>query len=333
MNDHCLLSPLPREYLMLEIDPQPHRNYMEFKPTEWGQLHTPVDGELSADILKEQAGLLETVTTADIDNAYRPLVDFILLSYANFKHTKKGRCAFLKKSLRSPFIIGFAGSVGVGKSTTARILQRMVGHALQEQDEKVQLITTDGFLYPNQVLKNRNLMSRKGFPESYDYTRLLNFLFDVRSGEPKVEAPQYSHAKYDVIDDEHITVEQPDILIVEGLNILQTNYPGYWTSREAVSDYFDFSLYLDADADIIEDWYIARFLKLQQEAKEKPEAYFYKYHDMNESEARAFARKVWNRVNLPNLIQNIAPTKHRADVILEKSADHSIGAIKIRNTL
>ena len=180
---------------MLEIDPQPHRNYMEFKPAEWGKLHTPVEGELPADVLKDQAGLLETVTTADINNAYRPLVDFILLSYANFKHMKAGRHEFLKEGRKSPFIIGFAGSVGVGKSTTGRILQSMLGHALKEQGERVQLITTDGFLYPNRVLEERGLMSRKGFPESYDYTRLLNFLFDVRSGIPKVEAPQYSHVK------------------------------------------------------------------------------------------------------------------------------------------
>ncbi|MCG8493064.1 MAG: type I pantothenate kinase [Sneathiellales bacterium] len=318
---------------MLEIDPQPHRNYVDYSPKQWGALHIADKKDLPAEELKKAAGLLEVVTDQDVQNVYRPLLDYIFLSYNSFQKMKDDRLKFLKEGHMSPFIIGFAGSVGVGKSTTGRILERLLSHALKEKGGRVQLMTTDGFLYSNETLVDRGLMSRKGFPESYDHVRLLNFLHDVRRGKEKVETPKYSHEKYNIIPGEKVVIDRPDILIMEGLNILQTYQNGFRTSHETVSDYFDFSLYLDADADIIEDWYITRFLRLRADARDNPEAFFYKYRDMNETEAKAFARKVWNRVNLPNLIQNIAPSKHRADVILEKVEDHSIGKIKVRNML
>src|SRR5690606_38574551 len=222
-----------------------------------------------------------------------------------------------------PYVIGIAGSVAVGKSTTARVLQALLSR--WPDHPRVELVTTDGFLWPNAVLEQRGLMERKGFPESFDRRRLLGFVADLKSGSSPVEAPVYSHQAYDVLPDEHRVVEAADIVILEGLNVLQGGGNGTY-----VSDYFDFSIYVDAHPEHVEEWYVERFLTFRDTAFQDPSNYFHRYASLTDEEARAEATRIWNEINKPNLEQNIAPTRERATLILNKSRDHSVDLVYLR---
>lgn len=232
-------------------------------------------------------------------------------------------------TIKTPFIIGIAGSVAVGKSTTARVLKELLTR--WPSSPKVDLITTDGFLYPNEVLRRNNLMDRKGFPDSYDVGAILRFLSGIKSGQRNVRAPVYSHLTYDVIDGEFVTIDRPDILIFEGINVLQTRQlPPDGKAIPVVSDFFDFSIYIDAEEELIHEWYIARFMRLRETAFRNPESFFHRYSKLSEDAARAIAEGLWSNINLKNLHENILPTRPRADLILKKGADHFVEEVALR---
>jgi type I pantothenate kinase len=234
-----------------------------------------------------------------------------------------------RKDGRVPYILGIGGSPAVGKSTTARVLRALL--ARWSDHPRVDLITTDGFLYPNVELERRGLMNRKGFPESFDTARLLNFLHDVKSGKERVEAPVYSHFHYDIMPGQTNIVDRPDILIVEGLNVLQpARMPKDGMAIPFVSDFFNFSIYLDADAKVIEEWYVTRFMRLRQIAFRDPAAYFHRYALLSPDEARTKALEIWRTINEKNLFENILPTRQRARLILRKGPDHRIENVALR---
>jgi type I pantothenate kinase len=230
---------------------------------------------------------------------------------------------------KTPFIIGIAGSVAVGKSTTARLLKELLQR--WPSSPKVDLVTTDGFLLPNEVLRRQNLMERKGFPDSYDVGALLRFLSGIKSGQADVRAPVYSHLTYDVLPGEYVTIDRPDILIFEGLNVLQPrDLPKDGKFVPFLSDFFDFSIYMDAEEDLIHDWYVARFMRLRETAFRDPASFFHRYSELSEDAARAIAEGLWANINLKNLRENIRPTRPRADLILRKGADHRVEEVALR---
>ena len=299
-------------------------NYDQFDRQTWHSFFPSERVLLAQENLDEIKSLNDRISLADVQEIYLPLIKLIQLQYENYQQMHLQKMTFLKKpNRRVPYIIGIAGSVAVGKSTSARLLQILL-HKLMP-DLRVELITTDGFLYPNAELKRRGIMARKGFPESYDMEKLLTFLNDVKAGEDRVAAPTYSHSVYDVLDTPRVIVE-PDILIVEGINVLQlpSKQPLY------VSDFFDFSVYVDADADLIEHWYLERFGMLLDTAFQDPENYYYPYAQGDRDQAFAMAKDVWRRVNLPNLTEYILPTRNRADVILHKTTNHKIDRVYLR---
>ena len=303
--------------------------YAVFGRTEWARLSESHPMNLTGDDLTRLRGLGEPVDLDEVESVYLPL-SRLLYFYVEATHgLRLATSEFLgERPTRVPFVVGVAGSVAVGKSTTARILRELM--LRWPHTPRVELVTTDGFLYPNKVLEERGLLQRKGFPESYDRRALLKFVADVKSGELAVEARQYSHLTYDVLP-ATVTIRKPDVLIVEGLNVLQPpTVRSDGTNTGSISDFFDFSVYVDADLEDIRRWYVERFLRLRQTAFADPKSYFHRYSALSDAQARATATDIWTRINEPNLIENIEPTKGRATLVLAKGSDHSVETIKLR---
>ena len=315
------------------MNPRPHvafSPYAVYLREEWARLRADTPMPLTEAELDNLASLTERVSSNEVVDIYLPLSRLLNLYVEATQGLHDRTTQFLRKSDgKMPFIIGLAGSVAVGKSTTARVLQALL--ARWPSHPRVELLPTDGFLFPNEVLEARGLMNRKGFPESYDLTKLLNFLGDVKSGKDKVEAPVYSHLIYDVLPDQKLSIERPDIVIVEGLNVLQpAKLPKDGEAIPFVSDFFDFSIYIDAAAELVESWYVERFLRLRQTAFRDPASYFHRYATLSEEEAVATGLAIWRSINLVNLNENILPTRQRADLILRKGADHAVETVALR---
>ena len=304
--------------------------YVVYSRDDWAALRADTPMPLSEAELDNLSGLTERVSTQEVVEIYLPLSRLLNLHVEALQELHGAATRFLRKGdAKMPFIIGLAGSVAVGKSTTGRVLQALL--ARWPSHPSVELVPTDGFLFPNAVLEQRGLMTRKGFPESYDLTRLLNFLAEVKSGRERIEAPVYSHLVYDVLPDQAIVIERPDIVIVEGLNVLQpAKLPKDGAAIPFVSDFFDFSIYIDAADGLIEDWYVERFLRLRQTAFRDPASYFHRYATLSEEEAKAIGLSLWRTINLVNLTENILPTRQRADLILRKAQDHAVETVALR---
>jgi len=304
--------------------------YIDLTRDEWSRLRNSTPLTLTEDDLAQLRGINERISLGEVEEIYLPLSRLLNLYVDATQKLHKATHTFLGNSTaKVPYVIGVGGSVAVGKSTTARILQALL--ARWPNHPKVDLITTDGFLFPNAVLEARGLMKRKGFPESYDRRRLVKFVADMKSGEPEVTAPIYSHLAYDILPDQTVLVRQPDIVILEGLNVLQTGVGS--AEHDApifVSDYFDFSIYVDADEEHVKHWYVERFLTLRRTAFRDPASYFHRYAGLSDEEARATALRIWNEINGVNLRENILPTRTRAHLILEKGLDHSVRNVKLR---
>lgn len=299
--------------------------YLHFDRDDWAELRAATPLTLREPDLAKLQGINERIDLDEVTAVYLPLSRLLNLYVSATMDLHKVSATFLGTiAPKVPYVIGVAGSVAVGKSTFARILQALL--ARWPDHPKVDLITTDGFLFPNAELANRGLMGRKGFPESYDTRRLLAFIRDVKSGVEEVHAPVYSHVVYDIVEGERVTVGQPDILIVEGLNVLQTGTD----ASEFVSDYFDFSIYLDADEADIEEWYVERFLALRASVFQDPASFFRFYAELSDDEAVATARGIWAEINGRNLRENIAPTRDRASLVLRKGPDHRVREVELR---
>ncbi len=304
--------------------------YATYSRDDWAALRADTPMLLTEADLENLSGLTERVSTKEVVEVYLPLSRLLNLYVELLQVLHGSTTAFLRNGDgKMPFIIGLAGSVAVGKSTTGRVLQALL--ARWPSHPRVELVPTDGFLFPNAVLEARGLMTRKGFPESYDLPRLLNFLAEVKSGHERTKAPVYSHLVYDVLHDQSIEIERPDIVIVEGLNVLQpAKLPKDGAAIPFVSDFFDFSIYIDAADELIEAWYVERFLRLRQTAFRDPASYFHRYANLSEEDARKIGLSLWRTINLVNLRENILPTRQRADLILHKGADHSVEAVDLR---
>lgn len=304
--------------------------YRVFSREEWAGLRADTPMTLVAEELDEMSGLIEELSVQEVEEIYLPLSRLLNLYVAAAQELHAVSSKFLgDREGKVPFIIGVAGSVAVGKSTTARVLRALL--ARWPNHPRVDLITTDGFLLPNAKLHSLGLMERKGFPESFDTARLLNFLAEVKSGRETVSAPVYSHFHYDVMEGQEIAVNHPDILIVEGLNVLQpARLPRNGEVIPFVSDFFDFSIYMDAEPELIQDWYVRRFMRLRETAFRDPGAYFHRYAHLTDSEAVDVAQNIWRSINLKNLNENILPTRQRARLILRKGADHAIETVALR---
>ncbi len=305
----------------------PYRHYTK---QQWSDLRNGQPMTLTEDDIKRLRSLTDPISLAEAEEIYLPLSRLLAYYVEAIQGLNQVSTRFLNTpNDKVPFIIGVAGSVAVGKSTTSRILQALLSR--WPSSPKVDLVTTDGFLHPNKVLEERGMMQRKGFPESYDRARFVNFLADIKSGKGKVSVPVYSHLVYDVVPGEEVVIDRPDILIVEGLNILQPGeLPQDGTPILFASDFIDFSIYIDADMDDLRDWYITRFFRLRETAFRDPTSFFRKFSEMSEEEAGAFGRQVWQNINLPNLLENVLPTRGRADLILKKGKDHRVEEVKLR---
>jgi type I pantothenate kinase len=304
--------------------------YLDFDRVTWARLRAATPLTLGEADLTELQGINERVSLAEVEAVYLPVSRLLNLHVAATQTLHKAADTFLGRlPSPTPYVIGVAGSVAVGKSTFARILRALLSR--WPAHPRVDLVTTDGFLLPNRVLEARHLMSRKGFPESYDVRSLVQFMVDVKAGEGAVRAPVYSHQSYDIVPDEFQVVDRPDIVIVEGLNVLQTGegQPGR-PARLFVSDFFDFSIYMDAEEAHIEAWYIARFLTLRGTIFRDPRSYFHRYAALDDGQAVETAREIWRTINGVNLHENIRPTRERARLVLEKGRDHAIERVRLR---
>ena len=304
--------------------------YLTFSRDQWAELRAATPLTLSQTDLESLRGINERIDLDEVAAVYLPLTRLLNLYVAGTQNLHKASAAFLGTlAPKVPYVIGIAGSVAVGKSTFARILQALL--ARWPDHPRVELVTTDGFLYPNAVLEARGLMNRKGFPESYDTRRLLQFLREVKSGMPEVAAPVYSHVVYDIVPGEEVIVHQPDILILEGLNVLQVGALTENTEiTEFVSDYFDFSIFVDAAEADIEEFYVLRFLTLCDTVFQNPDSFFQHYAHLTREQAIETARTIWREINGKNLRENIEPTKHRAGLLLQKGRDHRVTGVKLR---
>ena len=302
--------------------------YRSFERDEWSKLRASTPLPLDADELDALRGLNDKLDLNEVTDVYLPLSRLLNLRVAATQSLQQTTDAFLgQPRQRSPFIIGLGGSVAVGKSTTARVLQALL--ARWPDHPNVELVTTDGFLRPNAVLEERGLMERKGFPESYDVRRLMRFLDEVKRGVPEVRAPVYSHVVYDIVEGEQQVLDEPDIVILEGLNVLQTGVSAGHDAR-FVSDWFDFSIYVDAEEADIEQWYVDRFFALRETAFSDDTSFFRHFAALGDDELAATARQVWASINRPNLRENILPSRMRADLVLEKAADHGVRRVRLR---
>ncbi|MEE9313912.1 MAG: type I pantothenate kinase [Rhizobiaceae bacterium] len=304
--------------------------YLEFEVDEWATFRADTPLTLTEEEVTRLRALGDSIELDEVRRIYLSLSRLLASHVESSIGLFKQRAQFLDlHGQKTPFVIGIAGSVAVGKSTTARILCELLTR--WPASPKVDLITTDGFLLPNKELRKQGLMDRKGFPESYDRRAILEFLSRIKAGEHFVKAPRYSHLVYDVIPDEFITVDQPDILIFEGINVLQVSeLPRDGNSVPFVSDYFDFSIYIDAEEDVIRKWYVNRFMALRKTAFRDPNSFFKRYSEISENAARAVAIELWENINLANLHQNILPTRKRADLVLHKGMDHSVDRVCLR---
>lgn len=310
---HCLPSP-----------------YVELDRAAWARLREQTPMRLDAADVRRLQGLGDRLDLAEVEQVYLPLSRLLSFYEEATEGLHQVTSDFLgERRRRTPFVIGVAGSVAVGKSTTARILKELISR--WDSAPQVELVTTDGFLLPNTVLNARNLMARKGYPESYDRRALQRFVAEVKAGKAEVAAPVYSHLTYDIVPGEQIVVRRPDVLIVEGLNVLQPPRQQHdGRTGLAVSDFFDFSVYVDAHVDDIKTWYIQRFLRLRETAFAQPESHFHRYASLSDEAARDIAENIWEAINAPNLRENIQPTRGRATLVLSKGQDHSVRRVRLR---
>jgi type I pantothenate kinase len=313
------------------IDEDPEIDaYVDFTRKQWSRLRAATPLTLDEQDLQSLRGSNEPVAIEEVEEVYLPLSRLLNLRFAATRDLHVVTETFLGElHARVPYVIGLAGSVAVGKSTIARILQALL---MRWPDHpRVDLVTTDGFLYPNKELEARGVMSRKGFPESYDVRRLLRFLAELKSGEPVVRAPVYSHITYDIVPDGEVVLKSPDIVIVEGLNVLQAPVRrGRAEQAVVVSDFFDFTIYVDAQIEHIEQWYLDRLVVLRETALRDPESYFHFLTQYTEEDTRAFGATIWQEVNAVNLRENIEPTRGRAHLVLEKASDHRVQRVRLR---
>jgi type I pantothenate kinase len=300
--------------------------FVEISRADWAALGRSTELPLTEQEISQIRGLGDFLDLKEVSDVYLPLSRLLNLYVTEAQRLHSVTSEFLgERAKRTPFIIGVAGSVAVGKSTVARLLKEMLSR--WPSTPRVELVTTDGFLYPNAELERRNLMHRKGFPESYDRLALLKFVADIKSGVERVTAPVYSHLSYDIVPGAEVIVESPDVVIVEGLNVLQ---PPVMGQEVALSDYFDFKIYVDADVESVTKWFIGRFEQLREGAFTNPKSYFHRYAEMPFEQALARANEIWRTINLPNLIENIQPTRSRATLVLQKGSDHVVQSVLLR---